>query len=771
MQSTESPETLAKKESRKDRAKKRVSGLFIGKFLQDNCTFNSLISPKRSDSTFFNKNQSPTHSDIESSISPRTTARRPRAGFTNTPASNLNIKVVDPTSKLIDTLPLKPAVDSDCSPMSSPPKSPPLENLSSSSLNKDFGSDRTADGSANPKLKAVLSSDTISASSSPYSSKRSDRSLESSSRAIYSDCSSSEEYSADEIRSSCSIVREDEGDFENESSLISDDLGDASLMSPRDGSGLPISEAEMIPSRMNNSKRLLGSEFRISRTFKDHVQFVKCALSSKTTSVSYSADRFPMHHSNPILSAATAQARQARIDSASKLNSQEAAEFSDDPSARIEMSKSSGSISDSQRIEARPTKAVSPRGRSSSGSAYIQTVLASPTMGGAVPASRIAPYGPLIAKCQDFMLELGDPLVDINVPKRLDFIDIERYTPWYQSCFFKKDHFNYIAFEANGDPIFISIENKAKTDDDEFTSTTKIPAFVRTCKPFSSALDDLWVFLPAKSKSVKKGLREASPMLFKTAMSFTKLSDPAFRTTLLNLEKKLVALRYKFGVMYVKDGQTDENQFFQNSETSAEYEDFLDFLGDRIELKGWKGFRGGLDVVSNSTGTTSVYTKLNDLEIMFHVSTMLPNDLDDPQRLERKRHIGNDVVTLIFKEGDQPFVPTSIRTEFTHIFVVIQVDHIKDGKTYYRVAFASKDGTHSIEPALPHPAVFEKGDRFKDFLLTKAINSERAAMYAPNFVAKMTKTRRILFKEVASDLGFVFDGKKVRRKKPKETKK
>jgi len=135
------------------------------------------------------------------------------------------------------------------------------------------------------------------------------------------------------------------------------------------------------------------------------------------------------------------------------------------------------------------------------------------------------------------------------------------------------------------------------------------------------------------------------------------------------------------------------------------------------------------------------------------MSPLCYQNAKDPQRLERKRHIGNDVVVFVFKEGNQPFDPSLIRSEFNHIFAVIRIDHKSEGKTYYRIGFASKDGVHSIEPALPFPPVFEKNDRFKDFLLTKAINSERAAMYAPSFVAKLSKTRKTLLRDIVSEMG------------------
>ena len=36
-------------------------------------------------------------------------------------------------------------------------------------------------------------------------------------------------------------------------------------------------------------------------------------------------------------------------------------------------------------------------------------------------------------------------------------------------------------------------------------------------------------------------------------------------------------------------------------------------------------------------------------------------------QLERKRHIGNDIVVIIFDEGDYPFDPACILSEFNRI--------------------------------------------------------------------------------------------------------
>lgn len=75
--------------------------------------------------------------------------------------------------------------------------------------------------------------------------------------------------------------------------------------------------------------------------------------------------------------------------------------------------------------------------------------------------------------------------------------------------------------------------------------------------------------------------------------------------------------------------------------TSPDFSEFLQVLGDSIELKGWPHFRGGLDVkgepefiflplphlmnlthifsIENTTGLHSVYTKVRFLLLFMHM--------------------------------------------------------------------------------------------------------------------------------------------------------
>ena len=53
-----------------------------------------------------------------------------------------------------------------------------------------------------------------------------------------------------------------------------------------------------------------------------------------------------------------------------------------------------------------------------------------------------------------------------------------------------------------------------------------------------------------------------------------------------------------------------------------------------------------MDVKDGKTGTESRYTKFHSVEVMFHVSTYLPYSPDDPQQIQRKKFIGNDLSTI-----------------------------------------------------------------------------------------------------------------------------
>ena len=55
------------------------------------------------------------------------------------------------------------------------------------------------------------------------------------------------------------------------------------------------------------------------------------------------------------------------------------------------------------------------------------------------------------------------------------------------------------------------------------------------------------------------------------------------------------------------------------------------------------------------------------------------------QQLLRKRHIGNDIVTIIFQEpGALPFTPKNIRSHFQHVFIIVRAHNPCTDNVCYR---------------------------------------------------------------------------------------
>jgi RAP1 GTPase activating protein 1 len=282
----------------------------------------------------------------------------------------------------------------------------------------------------------------------------------------------------------------------------------------------------------------------------------------------------------------------------------------------------------------------------------------------------------------------------------------------------------------------------------------------------------------------------------------TLVKDAALSDELSHMEDRMLIKAYRVGVVYA-GLSVDENQMFSNNEPSEGFKTFMGWLGQHIKLKGYKGFKGGLDVEHNTTGTHSYVADCQGFDIMFHVSTELPLSTVNPQQVERKRHIGNDVVVIVYQDGPtaKPFTASSITSKFNHVYIVVQaipttqktaganastpngkssanrpsrgaskrrnaVEIESDAvastsastasapgeKLKYRVAVVSKHGVQPHGPVLPDPDhVWSLDDIFRNFLLTKIVNAERAAYYAPGF--GQARTRRLWLKSLMEKYG------------------
>ncbi|XP_060794263.1 rap1 GTPase-activating protein 1 isoform X11 [Neoarius graeffei] len=312
----------------------------------------------------------------------------------------------------------------------------------------------------------------------------------------------------------------------------------------------------------------------------------------------------------------------------------------------------------------------------------------------------------------------------------------------YRKHFMGKEHFNYYTMDSALGHLIFSVKYEVIGDQEHLRLMLRSKQKTyHDVIPISCLTEFPNVVQMAKLVCEEVNVDRFFPILY-----------PKASRLIVTFDEHVISNNFKFGVIYQKFGQTVEEELFGNNEESPAFVEFLEFLGQKIELHDFKGFRGGLDVTHGQTGTESVYYNFHNKEVMFHVSTKLPYTEGDMQQLQRKRHIGNDIVAIVFQEENTPFVPDMIASNFLHAYVVVQVENPCSDNVLYKVSVTARDDVPFFGPTLPDPAIFKKGPEFHEFLYTKLINAEHACYKAEKFARLEERTRGALLETLYEEL-------------------
>ncbi|XP_029030870.1 signal-induced proliferation-associated 1-like protein 2 isoform X4 [Betta splendens] len=339
----------------------------------------------------------------------------------------------------------------------------------------------------------------------------------------------------------------------------------------------------------------------------------------------------------------------------------------------------------------------------------------------------------------------------------IEHIDLGAY--YYHKYFYGREHQNYFGVDENLGPVAVSVRRERLDDGKEKDGmqynyrvtfrtsqlTTLRGAILEDAIP-STARHGTARGLPLK-EVLEYVIPELNIQCLRQAINSPKVPEQ-----LLKLDEQGLSFQHKVGVLYCKAGQSTEEEMYNNESGGPALEEFLDLLGQRVRLKGFTKYRAQLDNKTDSTGTHSLYTTYKDYELMFHVSTMLPYTPNNRQQLLRKRHIGNDIVTIVFQEpGALPFTPKNIRSHFQHVFVIVKVHNPCTDNVCYSVAVSRSKDVPPFGPPIPKSVTFPKSAVFRDFLLAKVINGENAAHKSEKFRAMATRTRQEYLKDLAEN--------------------
>nr|XP_061792196.1 tuberin-like [Nerophis lumbriciformis] len=132
---------------------------------------------------------------------------------------------------------------------------------------------------------------------------------------------------------------------------------------------------------------------------------------------------------------------------------------------------------------------------------------------------------------------------------------------------------------------------------------------------------------------------------------------------------------HKIGVIFVGVGQVNnEVAILSNEYGSNRYAAFLTGLGKLIHLKDCDPdqiFLGGLDQYGDDGEFT--YCWHDDImQAIFHIATLMPNRESDKGCCNKKRHIGNDFVMVVYNDSGEEYKLGTIKGQFNFVEVIIK---------------------------------------------------------------------------------------------------
>ncbi|XP_012136010.2 uncharacterized protein LOC100881010 isoform X1 [Megachile rotundata] len=389
-----------------------------------------------------------------------------------------------------------------------------------------------------------------------------------------------------------------------------------------------------------------------------------------------------------------------------------------------------------------PTPSPSPVGDAPVGRALMEAALQQATSGSQPPLVVIPPgYWVDGTDHQHALDSAGRALLPAQ-PAWQPRIDQDDTAKCYRRFFVGREHVNLVGRDGENGPVLVSVKAETVAGQEHWRVLLRLRA--------GSTHELVPAVNLGPNPSPAKMVKAINESLNVSTLMPVVCSGAG--TLIARYDEHALVSRFKFGVLHQRAGQVTEEQLFGNRQITPAFQEFLDLLGQKIDLKDHKGYRGGLDTRHGQTGDSAVYEVFRGREVLFHVASLLPYSPGDSQQLQRKRHIGNDIVAIIFQEEPTPFSPDMIASHFLHAFIVVQVVDPCTPNTRYKVSITARNDVPWFGPALPTPAVFLRGVEFKEFLLTKLVNAENAAYKAEKFSKLELRTRSALLESLTEEL-------------------
>jgi len=258
-----------------------------------------------------------------------------------------------------------------------------------------------------------------------------------------------------------------------------------------------------------------------------------------------------------------------------------------------------------------------------------------------------------------------------------------------------------------------------------------------------------WAFLPSQPPVPESPLHHCR--LFLNHMGFLSYDkqaafsmvdfSPRFQRSLQQLDKTSGREMLKIGVIYVKEGQDDQKIILRNDTKSELYAEFVRGLGWPIDIASHRGYLGGLDP-KLTTGVTAPYYANSIMEVIFHEITSMPTNPSDNQQIHKKRHVGNDIVHIVYSENTGDYLPTTITSQFNDAHIIVYP--LPNG--LYRIQIYRKDNVQLFGPLIHGMCISKR--LLAPLVRQTAINANRYVRYNTGGYSRPFPTRRRALDEI-----------------------
>ncbi|EFA79117.1 RapGAP/RanGAP domain-containing protein [Heterostelium album PN500] len=356
----------------------------------------------------------------------------------------------------------------------------------------------------------------------------------------------------------------------------------------------------------------------------------------------------------------------------------------------------------------------------------------------------------LFQAAKDFQIEeIGVRSKRYSNPILIRLDHNERHIEHYKTFFYSKEQYNFINYVPSlGGHIIISVVKQQEPGKNK-----QHRALIRTRNGVEKILI---VSRTPKEKDIIKSIQNyLKPIANISKSSFKSIKTDKIISHLLDFEKIDITKRYHFFVMFCGDGQITEREMLSNQKVSREFVEFYRFLGKKVPTKDWSSYNGGLDTRNNTDGEYTIYTELQGIEIVFHISHLIPVE-------RRKEILSRNTSVIIYHEGKSTLNPStfsSSKNTFTnqtyhyHLEILFEIKKVRvdDGSSvFYKMGVASNTQIPPFGPMISDPPIYQKIASFKQYLITKLINAENAVYSTQHLMQELSKQRSIKLDDIVT---------------------